>query len=829
LSLSLEAVHSVAAAVWPPAGIALVALLLYGYSLWPGIACAAFLVHLSVGMPLLAAGGVALGHTLEAVLGAVLLARVVRFRPSLERLQDAGGVVVLAAGLSTLVSATLGVTSGWLGGVIPAAMYGETWRTWWLGDALGVLVVAPLLFVWSERGRVAQSWRWSAEALILLVVVGVLSLVIFDVVVPPLTLPAYLILPYLVFPALIGVALRLGPPGAVTALALMAASALWGTTRGVGPFASLTLPERLFGFQHFTLLTAGTILILAAVIAERRRAEADAHEQRERLHVTLSSIGDAVLATDSQGRVTLLNPVAEVLTGWPAAAALGQSITAVLHIVNECTRQAVENPIAKVLHQGRVVGLANHTLLIARDGVERPIDDSAAPIRDAQGRLLGTVLVFRDITTRRQAELTREYLAAIVESSDDAVIGMTLDGKMTSWNRGAEALYEYTAAEVIGQPITLLCPPEIPDEIPALLERLARGERIAHYETQRVRKDGTRLDVSLTVSPIRESTGRIIGASKIARDITERKRLEAALQQAYVTLEQRVQERTAALVAANETLSREIAERQRLEREAQRAEHLALLGRLAAGVSHELRNPLGAIFLYVDLLEEELRSPSPESHEETVQALAEIKMNLGRVDDIVQDYLSLARVTQMERTPQDLGAAVRAWVEEWQGTAAAHGVTLQLDGLADLGTVPCHASSLRRVVLNLIQNALDAMPQGGTLTVTGAGTATHVHLQVRDTGSGILPEQLPRLFEPLYTTKAKGTGLGLYIVQQIVAAHGGEVTVHSRVRQGTTFTLTLPRAREQSPAWPRLVAPCHADAALATRTGCDPRPPERHT
>jgi signal transduction histidine kinase len=349
---------------------------------------------------------------------------------------------------------------------------------------------------------------------------------------------------------------------------------------------------------------------------------------------------------------------------------------------------------------------------------------------------------------------------------------------------------------VLGQPITLLCPPEIPDEIPALLERLARGERIAHYETQRVCQDGMRLDVSLTISPIRDSTGRVIGASKIARDITERKRLEAALQQAYATLEQRVQERTAALAAANETLSREIAERQRLEREAQRAEHLALLGRLAAGVSHELRNPLGAIFLYVDLLEEELRTPSPESQAETTQALAEIKTNLGRVDDIVQDYLSLARVTQMERTPQDLGAAVQAWVEEWQETAAACGVALQLDGLADLGTVPCHASSLRRVVLNLLQNALDAMPQGGTLTVIGAGTATHVQLQVRDTGSGIPSEQLPRLFEPLYTTKAEGTGLGLYIVQQIVAAHGGEVTVHSRVGQGTNFTLTLSRSQE---------------------------------
>jgi PAS domain S-box-containing protein len=173
------------------------------------------------------------------------------------------------------------------------------------------------------------------------------------------------------------------------------------------------------------------------VVAECRQSEADAHEQRALLHVTLSSIGDAVLVTDSQGRVTFMNPVAEVLTGWPAAETRGKDITAVLHIVNEFTHEAVESPNEKVIHMGKVVGLANHTLLIARDGVERPIDDSAAPIRDAQGHLLGTVLVFRDITARRQAELTREYLAAIVESSDDAIIGETPDGRITTWNRAA--------------------------------------------------------------------------------------------------------------------------------------------------------------------------------------------------------------------------------------------------------------------------------------------------------------------------------------------------------------------------------------------------------
>src|SRR5712691_1603368 len=243
-------------------------------------------------------------------------------------------------------------------------------------------------------------------------------------------------------------------------------------------------------------------------------------------------------------------------------------------------------------------------------------------------------------------------------------------------------------------------------------------------------------------------------------------------------------------------LQREMAERQRLEREAQRAQHFALLGRLAAGVSHEIRNPLAALFLHVDVLEEELRQPSPESAAELTQVLAEIKTQLARLDDLLQDYLSLARVATIEQTPQDLGVTMQAWAQEWQRLAAPHRVRLGLEGMEHLGTVTFHASTFRRAVLNLVQNAIDAMPQGGLLTLRGKGTATQVQLQVHDTGSGIPAEHLPHIFEPLYTTKQEGTGLGLYIMQEIVAAHGGKVMVESVVGQGTAFTLTLLRARE---------------------------------
>jgi PAS domain S-box-containing protein len=183
-----------------------------------------------------------------------------------------------------------------------------------------------------------------------------------------------------------------------------------------------------------------------------------------------------------------------------------------------------------VIRLGTVVGLANHTLLIARDGVERPIDDSGAPIRDPQGRLVGIVLVFRDITERQRVEEVQTRLAAIVESSEDAIIGKTLEGIIMSWNQGAKRIYGYTAEEVIGQSLALLVPPDRPDELPALLTHLARGEAIAHYETERVRKDGQVIPVSLTISPIRDPAGTIVGASTIARDITARKQAEAEVE-----------------------------------------------------------------------------------------------------------------------------------------------------------------------------------------------------------------------------------------------------------------------------------------------------------
>ncbi|HYE76022.1 MAG TPA: PAS domain S-box protein, partial [Blastocatellia bacterium] len=248
--------------------------------------------------------------------------------------------------------------------------------------------------------------------------------------------------------------------------------------------------------------------------------------------VTLSSIGDAVIVTDAKGYVTFMNPVAQSLTGWAADEARSKPLEEIFPIINEASRAKVENPVNKVLETGSVVELANHTLLLARNGIEFHIDDSAAPIKDAQGNVFGVVLVFRDVSERKRGELARLRLSAIVDSSDDAIISKTLDSTITSWNKAAERIFGYRADEVIGKTIYLLIPPELHHEEQMILDRLRRGERIDHYETVRLTKGGERLNISLTISPIKDSEGLIIGASKIARDITEQRRAEQS--QAYL-------------------------------------------------------------------------------------------------------------------------------------------------------------------------------------------------------------------------------------------------------------------------------------------------------
>ena len=308
----------------------------------------------------------------------------------------------------------------------------------------------------------------------------------------------------------------------------------------IEPRGALDLSRRADFVGMIAYLFTCSLIIVIGEAA--RRAQTRAHDRQEVFRVTLRSIGDAVITTDIEGCITYINGVAESLTGWSQTDALRQPLDRVFNIVNEVTRKPVENPATRALREGVVVGLANHTILIKKDGAECPIDDSAAPIRNEEGHVSGCVLIFRDVTAQRLVErekanqlITARLLASIVESSNDAIISKSLDGIIQSWNVAAEQLFGYTAEQAVGQHISLVIPPERLAEEDQIIASLKAGKRIEHYETERMRSDGQHIFVSLTISPLKDESGKVIGASKIVRDVTARKRAESD-RQMFVTL-----------------------------------------------------------------------------------------------------------------------------------------------------------------------------------------------------------------------------------------------------------------------------------------------------
>jgi len=542
--------------------------------------------------------------------------------------------------------------------------------------------------------------------------------------------------------------------------------------------------EPRFSFNHDTrdLINVGLFLIAGTFIslineawhrARRRAEESKGSERRQRdlLQITLSSIGDAVIATDDQGRITFMNPVAQSLTAWKEEEARGKPLAEIFNIVNELTREKVEDPVAKVLRLNSVVGLANHTILLAKDGREIPIDDSGAPIRDNKDNIIGVVLVFRDITERKGAEQSKAILTAIVESSDSAIIGKKLDGTIISWNRGAERLYGYSPEEAIGQPISMLIPPDMPDELPKIMERLKCGEVIDSYETVRRCKDGNLIDILLTVSPINDSEGNVIGASALARNITEQKRVQKERE----------------LLLAREQAAREEAEA------ASRAKD-----ELLATISHELRTPLNAILGWIGMLR------SGRLDDDTkARALETLDRNARSQAQLIEDMLEVSRIVtgklRLDVQPVELSSVIQLAVDAVRPAADAKGVRLQTLLDPNAGPVSGDPNRLQQVVWNLLSNGVKFTPKGGRVQIRLERINSHVQIAVSDTGQGISSEFLPFVFERFrqadssLSRKHGGLGLGLAIVRHLVELHGGTVEAMSEGEgQGSTFFVKLP-------------------------------------
>ena len=574
-----------------------------------------------------------------------------------------------------------------------------------------------------------------------------------------------------------------------------------GWLRAVGERAGLY--DSSFGTAVRTLAEMALLMALlwwatrAVRAQERARAsvESDLAASERRLRAMIDALPTPVYTTDADGRIVHFNrAVVEVSGRTPEIGADSRCVTERMYDADGSPVLHDQAAMSVALREGRAVRGAE--VIVERpDGSRRWCEPYATPVLDIAGRVAGAINMLVDVTERKRAEMAVTRLASIVQSSDDAIVSKSLDGVITSWNRGAERIFGYTEPEAIGRHITFIIPEERRWEEDEVLRRLRRGEEVSHFETVRRTKDGRLINVSLTVSPLRDSRGRIVGASKIARDITDRKQIEAALSAHHEELEHRVAQRTGELVAAHERL--------RLQ------DRMAAVGTLASGLAHDMKNvlmPLGV------RLESVLASP---------RLSREAAADLAAVRALLEHLRSMAsNLSLFSKDPNQEGPEGRtrldAWCAQVRGfidVSAGASVCVRWDIPEDLPEVAIAPHRLTQAALNLVHNARDAIlarpgplsgvsVNGRVIVEARADGPDGVALRVTDDGCGMTEDVRLRCLEPFFTTKDRpaaagaggGTGLGLSLAHAVVDGAGGTLEVATTRGVGTTVTLRLPIA-----------------------------------
>jgi PAS domain S-box-containing protein len=420
-------------------------------------------------------------------------------------------------------------------------------------------------------------------------------------------------------------------------------------------------------------------------------------------------------------------------------------------------RDAFREAVERTLQQGAPLQFEGLMYRTDRTLCRIELNGNLQPgVKGSKGRILGTI---RDVTELRKSEETLRdnakrlgELAAIVASSEDVILSKDLNGIITSWNDAATVVFGYTAEEMIGNSILKLIPEDLHSDEKTIIENIRAGRRIEHFETIRLTKSGKRIDVSLTVSPVKDLNGQVIGASKILRDISNRKRLEQSVLQ---------------------------------------AEKIAATGRMAATIAHEINNPLEAVMNLLFLLRPKI------ADEEGINYLSAAESELARVAHIAKQTLGYYR-EHASASPASLKEIAEHALMIYEPRCTSVGITIERS-LSPARKVVLRRGEMMQVVSNLIANAINAMPSGGTLTVSVCDTAfpaAGVELTIADNGVGIPVEILPKVFDAFFTTRATvGTGIGLFVAKQFVEGHGGRITINSNIateRHGTSVRVFLP-------------------------------------
>ena len=515
------------------------------------------------------------------------------------------------------------------------------------------------------------------------------------------------------------------------------------------------------------------MVLLWRHLAARAASEHVIAEQAERLRTTLASIGDAVITTDMEGGITNMNAVAEALTGWTNAAATGQPLDAVFRIVNEETRNPVENPATRALRDGVIVGLANHTVLVAKDGTERPIDDSAAPIRCKAGEIVGCVLVFRDVTERRQGEEKRReherrFRTLVEQIKDYAIFMIDRDGRATSWHEGVRRVLGFDEPEFVGKDITtrIFTPEDVQAGVPERELREAAATGAANNTRWMRRRDGTAFFAVGATTSLRDDSGDLVGFMKVMRDQTEQKRMEDDLRQ----------------------LAAELSEADR-----RKNEFLAML-------AHELRNPLAPIRNAMQVIR--LKGGEGEAG---AAASEMMERQISQLVRLVDDLLDVSRITrgtiELRKERVELASAVQHAVEAAKSMMQCMDHELMMTLLTEPVYLTADPTRLAQVIGNLLSNACKFTDKGGRIHLAVEREGEQAVIRVRDNGVGIAAEELPRIFDMFMQIdtslerSVSGLGIGLTLVKNLVEMHGGTVEVHSAgIGKGSEFVVRLPIA-----------------------------------
>ncbi len=486
-------------------------------------------------------------------------------------------------------------------------------------------------------------------------------------------------------------------------------------------------------------------------ITDQKRAA----EFQERLAAIVESSDDAIVSKDLNGIIRSWNRGAERIFGYTPDEAIGKPVT-MLAVPER------ENEIPNIIDRIRLGERVDHYITKRRtkDGRILTVSLTVSPVRNASGAIVGASKVARDITDQKRVTELQERLAAIVESSEDAIVSKDLNGIIQSWNRGAERIFGYTSDEVIGKPVSILAAPERQDEFPKIIDRIRRGERVEHYETKRQTKDGRVLNVSLTVSPIRDASGTIIGASKVARDITDRVRAEEALR-----------ESNAALSRAN-----------------------ADLEQFAYSASHDLQEPLRMVSTYSEMLRRKFGGQLGPKGDEYIRYTVE---GAQRMQQLLKDLLAYTQASVLGDEPAedvDANQALQQALSNLHAAITTTGARVTHD---DLPVVRMHLFQLEQVFQNLIGNAIryrrEDTPE---IHVAAKWMEGQWLFSIRDNGIGIEPrykERIFGMFKRLHSNaEYPGTGMGLAICQRVIHRAGGRIWVESELGRGSTFFFTAP-------------------------------------